>query len=192
MSEPVIVLNGLTKRYGKFRGVEDLTFAVEQGETFGFIGPNGAGKSTTICTLMGLLKPTGGSASIFGLDCNRNASAIAKDVGYLPGENCCYNNLKVKDMLQYTADLYGVDCRGRMKELRESGYKKITLAAKAPIPEGFFAIPGAANVRQEDRAASLMFNGSAASIMDRLCRLELEDILIEEPSLEEIFLHYYA
>lgn len=79
-----------------------------------------------------------------------------------------------------------------MKELRESGYKKITLTAKAPIPEGFFAIPGAADVRQEDRAASLMFNGSAASIMDRLCRLELEDILIEEPSLEEIFLHYYA
>ena len=79
-----------------------------------------------------------------------------------------------------------------MKQLRESGYKKITLTAKAPIPEDFFDIPGAANVQQEYRAVSLMFNGSVASIMDRLCRLELEDILIEEPSLEEIFLHYYA
>lgn len=293
MSEPVIVLNGLTKNYGKFRGIENLTFTVKQGEIFGFIGPNGAGKSTTIRTLMGLLKPSGGNASIFGLDCSQNASSIAKDTGYLPSENCYYNNLKVKEILQYTAELYGLRDNGRMielaerldldlsrrigdlsmgnkkkvgivsallpqpkllildeptsgldpliqqifydilreenqkgatiffsshvlgevqrlcgrvailregqlvniqsmKELRERGYKKITLTAKAPIPENFFAIPGAANVRQESSSASLMFNGSVASIMDRLHRLELEDILIEEPSLEEIFLHYYA
>ena len=79
-----------------------------------------------------------------------------------------------------------------MKELRENGYKKIILTAKTPIPEDFFAIPGAANVKQEGRTASLMFSGSVASMMERLYRLELEDILIEEPSLEEIFLHYYA
>ena len=293
MSEPVIVLNGLTKSYGKFRGIENLTFTVKQGEIFGFIGPNGAGKSTTIRTLMGLLKPSGGNASIFGLDCSQNASSIAKDTGYLPSENCYYNNLKVKEILRYTAELYGLHDNGRMielaerldldlsrrigdlsmgnkkkvgivsallpqpkllildeptsgldpliqqifydilreenqkgttiffsshvlgevqklcgrvailregrlvniqsmKQLRESGYKKITLTAKAPIPEDFFDIPGAANVQQENRAASLMFNGSAASIMDRLQQLELEDILIEEPSLEEIFINYYA
>ncbi len=59
---------------------------------------------------MGPLKPTGGNASIFGLDCGRYAAEIAKDAGYLPAENCCYNDLKVKEMLQYTADLYGMDC----------------------------------------------------------------------------------
>lgn len=59
MSEPVIVLNKLTKSYGKHRGIEEISFSVERGEIFGFIGPNGAGKSTTIRTLMGLLKPTG-------------------------------------------------------------------------------------------------------------------------------------
>ena len=65
MSEPVNTLNKLTKSYGKHRGIEEISFTVERGEIFGFIGPNGAGKSTTIRTLMGLLKPTGGTASVF-------------------------------------------------------------------------------------------------------------------------------
>ena len=119
MNEPVIVLDGLTKSYGKHRGIENISFSVAPGEIFGFIGPNGAGKSTTIRTLMGLLKPTGGKASIFGLDCGQYAAEIAKNVGYLPSENCYYNNLKVREMLQYTADLYGVDGRSRMGELAE-------------------------------------------------------------------------
>lgn len=70
MSEQAIVLNELTKHYGKHRGINNLSFSVNQGEFFGFIGPNGAGKSTTIRTLMGLIRPTGGSASIFDLDCH--------------------------------------------------------------------------------------------------------------------------
>ena len=84
MSEQAIVLNELTKHYGKHRGINNLSFSVNQGELFGFIGPNGAGKSTTIRTLMGLIRPTGGSASIFDLDCHSKASVIARDVGYLP------------------------------------------------------------------------------------------------------------
>lgn len=87
MSEQAIVLNELTKHYGKHRGINNLSFSVNQGEFFGFIGPNGAGKSTTIRTLMGLIRPTGGSASIFDLDCHSKASVIARDVGYLPSEN---------------------------------------------------------------------------------------------------------
>lgn len=88
MNEPVIVLDELTKSYGKHRGIENISFSVAQGEIFGFIGPNGAGKSTTIRTLMGLLKPDDGKASIFGLDCGQYAAEIAKNVGYLPSENC--------------------------------------------------------------------------------------------------------
>ena len=117
MNEPVIVLNELTKSYGRHRGVEGISFSVCQGEIFGFIGPNGAGKSTTIRALMGLLKPTSGSASIFGLDCSQEPARIAKDVGYLPSENCYYNNMKVREMLLYTAELYGVDGHRRMEEL---------------------------------------------------------------------------
>lgn len=119
MKQAVIMLDGLTKSYGKHRGIENLTYSVLPGEIFGFIGPNGAGKTTTIRTLMGLLKPTSGNATIFGLDCTQHAAEIAKNVGYLPSENCYYNNLKVKEQLQYTADLYGVNCRDRIEELAE-------------------------------------------------------------------------
>ena len=69
MSEQAIVLNQLTKHYGTHRGINDLSFSVNERKFFGFIGPNGAGKSTTIRTLMGLIHPSGGNASIFGLDC---------------------------------------------------------------------------------------------------------------------------
>ena len=65
MREQAIVLNQLTKHYGTHRGINDLSFSVNEGEFFGFIGPNGAGKSTTIRTLMGLIHPSGGNASIF-------------------------------------------------------------------------------------------------------------------------------
>ena len=84
MKQAVIMLDGLTKSYGKHRGIENLTYSVLPGEIFGFIGPNGAGKTTTIRTLMGLLKPTSGNATIFGLDCTQHAAEIAKNVGYLP------------------------------------------------------------------------------------------------------------
>jgi ABC-2 type transport system ATP-binding protein len=65
----IIETSALTKRYGQSRGVDDVTFTVSEGEVFGFLGPNGAGKSTTIRLLMGLLRPTSGTALIAGLDC---------------------------------------------------------------------------------------------------------------------------
>ena len=295
MSEQAIVLNELTKHYGKHRGINNLSFSVNQGEFFGFIGPNGAGKSTTIRTLMGLIRPTGGSASIFGLDCHSKASVIAKDVGYLPSENSYYENMKVRELLQYTADLYGMDCKTKMKELadrlnldlsrkiadlslgnkkkvgivsaimtspkliimdeptsgldpliqqafydilkeensrgatvffsshvlsevqklcdrvailkegqligiqsikelRESGYKKVTLSAKEAIPRDFFHLSGIANYAEtaDKTSVSFMYNGDITAIIDKLHLLHLDDVLLEEPSLEEIFMHYYA
>ena len=73
----VIELNKLTKYYGKQRGIEGISFTVNEGEIFGFIGPNGAGKSTTIRTLLALFEPTSGSATIFNRDCIKEASVIA-------------------------------------------------------------------------------------------------------------------
>lgn len=86
MSVNVIEIDHLSKYYGKQRGIEDVTFSVKQGEIFGFIGPNGAGKSTTIRTLLALIYPTSGTATIFGKDCINEAPVIAQDVGYLPSE----------------------------------------------------------------------------------------------------------
>lgn len=119
MSEQSIVLNDLTKNYGKHRGIDNISFSVNKGEIFGFIGPNGAGKSTTIRTLMGLIRPTAGSATIFGLDCQTQAHVIAQNLGYLPSEDSYYENMKVHGLLQYTADLYGINCKAKMHELSE-------------------------------------------------------------------------
>ena len=76
----------LTKMYGKARGIIELNLAVEEGELFGFIGPNGAGKSTTIRTLLGLISPTSGSASVLGKDITLNREEILAQTGYLPSE----------------------------------------------------------------------------------------------------------
>lgn len=101
---------GLTKFYGKARGITGLDLAVEEGEFFGFIGPNGAGKSTTIRILTGLIKSSGGSASIFGKDVSGKKDEILADVGYLPSEAVFYNGMKVKDVIRLSADLRKRDC----------------------------------------------------------------------------------
>ncbi len=101
---------GLTKYYGKHRGIEDLDLVVEQGAFFGFIGPNGAGKSTTIRTLLGLISPSGGSAKVLGLDIAAQNREILQRVGYLPSETVFYPGMKVRDVLKLSADLRGMDC----------------------------------------------------------------------------------
>ena len=115
----VIEINKLTKSYGKVRGIVDVSFHVEQGEIFGFIGPNGAGKSTLIRTLLSLIYPTSGSATIFGKDCIKYAPEIKKDIGYLPSEVFYYDNMKVIDLLRYSASFYKKDCKKRINELAE-------------------------------------------------------------------------
>ena len=294
MSEHIIELNGLTKCYGKHRGIQELSFSVSEGEIFGFIGPNGAGKSTTIRTLMGLIRPTAGTASIFGMDCQTQASKIARNLGYLPSEDSYYENMKVHELLQYTADLYAMDCKNKMcelterlhldmsrkiadlslgnrkkvgivsalmtspklvimdeptsgldpliqqvfyeilleenrkgttiflsshvlsevqklcnrvailkegklvgiqsmKELRERGYKKISVTTKQPIPKEYWGNEGIADYKMsyDNTNVTFMYNGNITVIMEKLHELDLVDIFLEEPSLEEIFLHYY-
>jgi ABC-2 type transport system ATP-binding protein len=114
----VIEIKNLTKSYGKARGITDVTLNVEQGEVFGFIGPNGAGKSTTIRTLLGLIYPTSGSAAIFGKSCSTNPE-VRREVGYLPSEVFYYDNMRVIDLLKYSASFYKKDCTKRIKELAQ-------------------------------------------------------------------------
>ena len=110
---------GLTKYYGKARGIIDLNLNVKEGEFFGFIGPNGAGKSTTIRTLLGLIKPTGGSGFIFGKDIVREKQEILNDVGYLPSEAVFYTGMRVRDILKLSAELRKKNCTKEAKELCE-------------------------------------------------------------------------
>jgi len=113
----IIEIKNLTKMYGKNRGIIDVSFNVKKGEIYGFIGPNGAGKSTTLRLLVGLIFPTGGSASIFGKDCVKQGNIIRRDIGYLPSEVFYYEKMKVMELLKYSASFYKKDCNKRINEL---------------------------------------------------------------------------
>ena len=102
-----IETSGLSKDYGKHRGLFDLNLEVAEGEVFGYLGPNGAGKTTTIRLLMGLIHPTAGSATIFGLDCQRQAVEVKRHVGYVPGELPQFGGLRGSEIVAYMAGLRG-------------------------------------------------------------------------------------
>src|SRR5260370_21862019 len=103
----IIQTNQLTKSYGRIRGIINVTFAIQEGEVFGFLGPNGAGKTTTMRVLMGLLRPSGGSATIGGLDCWKQSTAVKKLVGYLPGEFSFDPSLRGAQIIEYLGHLRG-------------------------------------------------------------------------------------
>jgi ABC-2 type transport system ATP-binding protein len=288
----VIEIKNLTKMYGKARGIEDVSFNVEEGEIFGFIGPNGAGKSTTIRTLLSLIYPTSGSATIFGKDIITAAPEIKKDIGYLPSEVFYYDNMKVMDLLKYSASFYKKDCTKRIKELadimeldltkkiddlslgnkkkvgivqgllhepkliildeptsgldplmqqkffdllekenkkgatilfsshilsevqrlcdrvaiikdgrivtvekistlKENTYKKFKIESNSIIDKSLFDLDGVNQLEQDGGTISFLFRGNINSIMKKIAAIEIANLWVEEPDLEEIFMHYY-
>jgi len=285
----------LTKFYGKSRGIVDVDMAVTEGEIFGFIGPNGAGKSTTIRTLLGLIYPTSGSATIFGKDVVKHGPEIRENVGYLPSEVFYYDDMRAIDLLKYSASFYKKDAKAiekrihelaemldldlkkkiddlsygnkkkvgiiqglahepkliildeptggldpliqqqffnllraenekgatilfsshilgevqklcdrvaiikdgtiikveQIKTLLENSTKRFTLElVTAPDPT-LFNIDGVSDFKMTDGTASFLFRGHVNDITKMLSGLDLTDLLVEEPDLEEIFLHYY-
>lgn len=109
MDNPVIQLNGISKKYGDFTAVNNLDLSINKGEIFGLLGPNGAGKSTTILMLMGLTEPSSGSVSVCGINSTSKPIAVKKKVGYLPEDVGFYDDLSGLDNLIYTARLNGFD-----------------------------------------------------------------------------------
>lgn len=287
-----IEISHLTKNYGKARGIIDVSFTVEEGEIFGFIGPNGAGKSTLIRTLLSLIYPTSGNAKIFGKDCLKYAPEIKKQIGYLPSEVFYYDNMKVIDLLKYSASFYKKDCSKRIKELaeimnldltkkiddlslgnkkkvgivqgllhepkliildeptsgldplmqqkffdllkeenkkgatilfsshiltevqrlcnrvaiikegklvavekistlQENNYKKFKVETKTALNPSYFQLEGVTKLEVHGKSASFLFKGNINAVMKKLTEIELVNLWIEEPDLEEIFLHYY-
>ncbi len=107
MNEIAIKTEGLTKHYGQVRALEDLDLEVKTGEVFGFLGPNGAGKTTMIRTVLDLIRPTSGSASILGFDTHADSVEIRRHVSYLPSDLAMYDDLTGRDMITYFANLRG-------------------------------------------------------------------------------------
>ncbi|WP_195467164.1 ABC transporter ATP-binding protein [Clostridium sp. D43t1_170807_H7] len=138
----VIETNNLCKSYGKSRGIIDVNLKIKEGEIFGFVGPNGAGKSTTIRTLLNFIFPTSGSARILGKDMVKESSEIKKYIGYVPSEVKFYDEVKVKDIIKYSASFYNnvnkeeidklykildVDVNKKMSELSLGNKKKVAI-----------------------------------------------------------------
>ncbi len=288
----VIEIKNLTKYYGKARGIIDVSFNVEDGEIFGFIGPNGAGKSTTIRTLLSLIYPTSGSATIFGKDIIRFAPEIKKQIGYLPAEVFYYDKMRVIDLLNYSASFYKKDCSKKIRELadfmnldlkkriddlslgnkkkvgivqgllhepkliildeptsgldplmqqkffdllaeenkkgstilfsshilsevqklcrrvaiikdgkivkvekistlKENNHKKFQIETIPKIDKEYFNITGVSNLEVKDHMVNFLFRGNINYIMKKISDIEITNLWVEEPNLEEIFLHYY-
>ena len=116
----MIEIRNLTKKYGDFTAVDDLSLSVARGEIFGFLGPNGAGKTTTIRILAGLSLPTAGSVSVGGVDVVADAVRAKAMIGYVPDRPYLYEKLTGRELLQFTANLYRREwssCEGRAMEL---------------------------------------------------------------------------
>lgn len=109
----------LYKSYGKVRALNGLSFTIRPGEIYGLLGPNGAGKTTTLKILVGLLKPDEGTARIFGVDVVKDRSEALKLVGYIPENPVCFQNLTVREFLEFIGALRGLD-----REEVEEGIKK--------------------------------------------------------------------
>lgn len=289
----VIELNQLTKYYGKSRGIEKVSLDVKEGEIFGFIGPNGAGKSTTIRTMLGLLYPDSGTATIFGKDCFMSGPEIRQEIGYLPSEVFYYDKMKVVDLLNYTAgffkkknskvkmhelaEIMELDLKKRIEDLsygnkkkvgivqglmhspklivldeptsgldplmqqkffeiikqenqngasvffsshilaevqslcnrvaiikdgniikvddiksmREDNYKKVNLKGKQIPSDQFINLQGVTNIHHVENELKFFYKGDINQLTHLVSQNNLKDVLIEEPTLEEIFMHYY-
>lgn len=115
----IITTNGLSRRYGRRIGIDEVDIDVGEGEIFGFLGPNGAGKTTTIRLLLGFLRPNGGRAKIFGLDCWRQSAQVKRDVGYLPGDLRLYPWFTARTALKIIGQVRGVDLSEAGDELAQ-------------------------------------------------------------------------
>lgn len=288
-----IETKGLTKSYGKSRGIVDVDLSVKEGEIFGFIGPNGAGKSTTIRTLLSLIHKDSGEAKIFGMDCEMDREKILMEVGYLPSEVFYYDNMKAIDLLNYSASFYKKDCSVRIKELsnileldlskkiedmslgnkkkvgivqgllhspkliildeptsgldplmqktffeliekenkqgtsvlfsshilsevqkicdrvgiikdgkiirteiisdlQQNSYKKVLFTLKEKTSLDKFWIEGATKIETQENTVTFIYQGDCNVLLKQLVGYSLLNVEISEPSLEEIFMHYYT
>ena len=161
MSENVIEVQNLTKRYGVATVVKGISFSLARGEIFGLLGPNGAGKTTTILMLLGLSDITDGTARVLGYDPVREPLAVKRRVGYLPDAVGFYDNLTAADNLRYTARLIGLDRKEREEKIAES-LKHVGLEDYVDEPVDTFS----RGMRQRLGLAEILMKEAEIAILD--------------------------
>ena len=119
MSEPIITVEGLRRRFGSFEAVRGVSFTVEKGEIFGYLGANGAGKSTTIRILCGLLAPSAGRATVAGHDVGSDPEGVRHVVGYMSQRFSLYPDLTPLENLDFFGGAYGLPRKDRLARARK-------------------------------------------------------------------------
>ena len=123
-TNPAILAEGLTKSFGDFTAVDQVSFSVLKGDVFGWLGPNGAGKTTTIRMLLGLIKPTSGRASVLGFDPVTQTKTMQAHVGYMSQQFTLYNELTARENIQFYGKVYGLE----KEELRKREEEILSMA----------------------------------------------------------------
>ena len=125
----MIEITNVTKKYGNFTAVDDISFTIQNGEIIGFLGPNGAGKSTTMNMITGYIEPTEGTITVNGYDIQKNPQKAKKQIGYMPEGVPLYQDLTVKEFVTYMAELKKVDKKVKKEEVEkaitETGIKDV-------------------------------------------------------------------
>lgn len=141
MPEVVIKTEKLTKRFGDFTAVDEITFEVFKGEIFGFLGANGAGKTTAMRMLIGLSKPTSGKASVAGFDVYKQSESIKKNIGYMSQKFSLYEDLTVLENIRFYAGIYGLSNKKIKSKsgqlISELGLEKQAKELVASLPLGW-------------------------------------------------------
>ncbi len=178
---PVLVLEHLTKQYGAFTALDDLTLTLNAGQILGLIGPNGAGKTTTIKILVGLIRPTSGTAMIAGVDCVRDSQKIKRMVGYMPDTFGSYDNMRVREYLDFFGAAFGIAPRLRAKRIDEvmqlTGTTYMRDRFVESLSHGMQQRVGLSRILLHDPKVLIL--DEPVNGLDPQARIEMRDLLIQ-------------
>jgi len=176
----VVAIDRLTKRYGEFTALSNFSLTISAGQILGLIGPNGAGKSTAIKILVGLLRPTSGTARIAGADCVAEARRIKHLVGYMPDQFGSYDNMRVHEYLDFFGAAFGIRPRQRRERIREVMEITGTAAMRDKYVEslshGMAQRVGIARTLVHDPQVLVL--DEPANGLDPQARIEMRDLLL--------------